>query len=336
MKKIYIKTTESCQLNCKHCYIGDHRNKKIFFNEDKTINWIKKYFKVYHINEENVVFSFHGGEPFLDSLYKMQKVVDAFPLAIFDATTNLCYHFNNNLLDFIRRNFNNSHDAGKPFIKTSWDYKIRFKNEEQEELWKNNVQELLDNNIEVKVIICLTDIFLKNYTPKELIKFIKSINVNYIEFERLTQNTICDKSLIPDYRDIDKWLLDFYECNKDIKVDLFQSFLSAYCGNVEGCAERKCMENVITINADGTIGACPNTSLSHSFTDINTDPIELKNNDKRKILIEIEKKKDSKCYYCDLLEYCNGDCCQLSWQNNICPAPKNLIRRIINELEGKA
>ena len=34
MKKIYIKTTESCNLCCDHCYIGEARKNKKFFDED--------------------------------------------------------------------------------------------------------------------------------------------------------------------------------------------------------------------------------------------------------------------------------------------------------------
>jgi radical SAM protein with 4Fe4S-binding SPASM domain len=336
MKKIYIKTTESCQLNCRHCYIGDYRSNEIFFDENKTIDWVKRYIDVYKINEKDIIFSFHGGEPFLCDLYKMQKVVDSFPNSIFDATSNLIWHLDEERLNFISKNFNNSHDTGKPFIKTSWDYKIRFRNVGDYELWKYNVNRLLRNSIEVKVIICLTNILLENVSPINLSEFIKSININYIEFERLTENTTYNKSLIPDYHTADEWLLDFYQINNnEIKVDLFQSFISAACGNIEGCAERKCMENVITINADGSIGGCPNTSLSYSFSNINIDPIELLKNEDRRKLIKIEETKNSHCYYCKLLPYCNGDCHQLSWQNDNCPAPKKLIRRLIDDLERK-
>ena len=36
-----------------------------------------------------------------------------------------------------------------PYIMTSWDYKIRFNNDDETSLWEHNVRELVENGIKV-------------------------------------------------------------------------------------------------------------------------------------------------------------------------------------------
>jgi MoaA/NifB/PqqE/SkfB family radical SAM enzyme len=39
----YLKTTETCQLNCKHCFTNGINGKKIYFNHNKTVDFIKRF-----------------------------------------------------------------------------------------------------------------------------------------------------------------------------------------------------------------------------------------------------------------------------------------------------
>jgi radical SAM protein with 4Fe4S-binding SPASM domain len=334
MKRIYIKTTESCQLHCDHCYIGDNRKFTIFFDEFNTINWVTKYIEKFNIDPKDVLFSFHGGEPFLCPLDKMITFVNAFSSSSFDATSNLCFKLTPDIIKFIKNSFRYNENGFDHFIKTSWDYKIRFHEDDLMFLWENNVLKLLSEKIEVKVIICLTNLLIENVIPKELIFYFRRLGVNYIDFERLTYNTTYDKSLIPDYIKQDEWLQKFYEENKSIRVGLFESLELASQGIFEGCRDRHCMMDVLTINPNGTIGGCPNSAIVHPFTDIYSNVNILLSNCKHCDLIQIESRKDPRCYSCELYTTCNGDCHQLSWQGDVCPAPKGLIRRI-NQCHGK-
>lgn len=326
--KIYIKTTESCNLRCKHCYIGNNRNKCDCFNEDKTIKYLENYIKCFNMKKDSLQISFHGGEPFLCDLDKMQKVCDAFPEAEFDATSNLLL-LNNNIIDFIKKNFKFNN---KPFIKTSWDYDIRFRSKDEEELWENNVLTLIQNGISVKINICLTKQLINKISPQQLVDYLSKLKPHSIHFERLTSNTTEDKSLIPSYEDIDNWLCNLYKLNSNIVVDNFEELKLAINGIHIDCRKRECMSNTLTINADGTIGGCPNTSISNSFTNINDDPKESINH-KLCNLISKENIRHTECYYCEFYKICNGDCHQLDWQGEICPAPKRLIKAIKNDME---
>lgn len=325
--KIYIKTTESCNLKCRHCYIGDCREKTAFFDVDKTIGYLKKYITKYRIPEKDLLISFHGGEPFLDELDKLQKVCEAFPGASYDATTNLM-NLNDEIMCFIKRFFLFN---GVPFVKTSWDYKIRFFSQELENRWIANVRRLITEDVEVKVNICLTKLLIDEIKPEKLIEFLSSLNIKMIHFERLTENTTADKSLIADYDDIDDWLVEFYSVNRGrIHVDNFFEIEQAVKGVHIDCRKRQCMSNTLTINADGTVGGCPNTSLSDCYTCIDDEPCF--NTAAHSCLIRREELRRSECYFCELYDICNGDCHQLSWYNSKCPGLKKLIRRIKDDL----
>lgn len=327
--KIYIKTTESCNLACKHCYIGEHRQKTAFFDEVKTVEWLKNYIKKNNIKEEDLLISFHGGEPFLAPLEKLEYVTKSFPNAEFDATTNLLGRAMTKQLDsFISKYFIRK-STGRPFIKTSWDYNIRFPNEWMEIRWQDNVKHLLHNGVDVKVITCLTTELLENVTPDAYKHYMDNLGVSIVDFERLTDNTTDDKSLIPEYSAIDKWLSRLYEINNSLKIEKFNEMKYAIQKIHIECRKRECMRSTLTINADGSIGGCPNTSLQNPFYSIDG----YKNEEKRNKLINHEFIRNPICYSCELYEYCNGSCHQLSWKNGECPEPKQLWRKMINDVE---
>lgn len=333
--KIYIKTTEACQLHCQHCYIGGHRSKHRIFDEVMTKNWVKELLKVHHIPESSINFSFHGGEPFIAPIVTMRKFAEAFPSARFDSTTNLCYELTNDFFSFVLGTFRDPEKNNRPFLKTSYDYRIRF-TPEQLSLWKRNIDILNHHDIDVRVITCLTSYLVDELEPEQLFDFFYGLGIREVHFERLTPNTTEDKSLIPDYVKQDEWLTKFYQINcGEIFVDNFEELEYACKHEHINCRGRHCMRDVITINADGTIGGCPNSAPYHSFTSIYKDPKDFFKNKVRDELIHVEKLRNPECYVCDLFEICNGDCHQLSWQGNICPAPKHLIRTIAYDVKHR-
>ena len=326
MKKIYIKTTEACQLKCRHCYIGDNRAKKAFFDEKKVIAWIKS-----NVKDEELQITFHGGEPFLCPLSKMQAICDAFPYAYIDATTNLIYEPGKmkDIIGFIKKSFR-SRKSKTPFIKTSWDYRIRF-SDEQETLFWNNIGMIQSAGIDILVITCLTEPLIKGITAETFYQYMKSHHVHSINFERLTENTTADKSLIPKYEDIDNWLLRLYQTWKSdeekIYIDFFENIRAAVHGDYVDCRKRCCMQEVRTINADGTIGGCPNTAVKNFFADTEGHY----NKELHFKLIQKECRPHMECLACELYKVCHGDCHQLSWQENVCPEPKKLVKEIIHD-----
>lgn len=334
MKQIYVKTTESCQLHCKHCYIGDARLKTRFFDEIKTAEWLHKCIEYNHLNEEDLLISFHGGEPMICKESKIKYICEQFPKATFNTTTNLVYKLTDEKLDLFLNHFIDK-NIDKPFIKTSWDYKIRF-NGNEEEVWKANIKELQEKGVFIQVIVCLTSLLINEVSPNDFLNIFKDLNINTISFERLTANTTSDEYLIPNYSKQDQWLYDLYKINEEkyhLSLCIVDDIIKAIKGQFLGCRERKCMENVLTINADGTISGCPNTALCKVFGTIYDEPKDVFKNPCRNCCIIKEQQRDPRCYICDLYNICNGDCHQLSWQENYCPAPKKLMKELLKTLD---
>ena len=73
---VYLKTTETCNLNCKHCFTNGTNGAKIYWDTNLVIDWITRLHK--HTPDlDSIHFEFHGGEPFLVPVLEMQKVYSA-------------------------------------------------------------------------------------------------------------------------------------------------------------------------------------------------------------------------------------------------------------------
>jgi radical SAM protein with 4Fe4S-binding SPASM domain len=96
-----------------------------------------------------------------------------------------------------------------------------------------------------------------------------------------------------------------------------------------GCRCRKCEQKVFTLNANGTIGGCPNSAVENSFANIE-DPIEkILFSEGRMCNIQTESIRPDPCYTCEVYDLCNGDCHQLGWDGDICAAPKSMMKSVM-------
>jgi radical SAM protein with 4Fe4S-binding SPASM domain len=91
---------------------------------------------------------------------------------------------------------------------------------------------------------------------------------------------------------------------------------------------RDCEEKLFTVNADGTISGCPNSAPEHQFGHINDPVPDLLVSPQRLENISCERARDPRCYTCEVFEYCNSDCHQLEWQDDVCGAPKSLMKAL--------
>ena len=334
MIKIYVKTTEACNLQCDHCYVGDRRNNDTQFDEIKTVEWINKYIEVYRHPPEDVAIIFHGGEPFLVNLDKIHYIIDhVMPGVKFNTTTNLMYHLTDDHLNLMKNIFVDDH--GIPWMHTSWDYKIRFKTDDQLKLWENNVKTLLEYGISPHVDMMITNQFVSELNPNDISSYFHNLGVTRINFTRVRTLTIENKNLAADPIMQDEWLCKFYDyCKDGFEIPFFDDIARAYHGILRDQRNRDCMKNVITINPDGTIAGCLLTSvLGLTYTSINESPDHMYQNKKYSCSRTAEAIGKMKCYECDIFKYCNGDCYQLSWVNGRCATPKKLYKKILHDVE---
>lgn len=325
----YLKTTETCNLNCKHCFTNGIDGPKIYWNYKKVVDWIKRFTSV---NKGTLHCEFHGGEPFLVPVEQMQYVWDKcknlWPQISWGITTNLVFKLTQEHINFIKGPL-----RGR--IGTSWDPKIRFDNEKQSDLWYKNVKTLLEKGVTIKLFVSITQDTI-NIEPIHLLSWIKTLGIQEVAFERLTGNGSANKhpEIFPSNADQDRWFLKMHKQSEqyDARSWFENEFLETVYDKFEknfnkgGTFCRDCEEKLFTLNADGSISGCPNSAPEFHFGHIDQNIQEMMLSNKRMESIACERSRDPRCYSCEVFEYCGGDCHQLSWQDDICGAPKSLMK----------
>jgi len=339
-RMIYVKTTETCQLNCKHCFTNGINGAKIYFNPHKTADWVKRLHSEAFNPLDTMHFEFHGGEPFLAPVSHMrifyEETKDLWPNASFGITSNLTFKLKDEHWDFIKGPLGNR-------MGTSWDPKIRFENEKQEKLWEKNVRSLIDDGVTVKLFISVTKDTV-NIEPIELLKWVKDLGVQEMALERLTGNgnALLHPEIFPTNLEQDQWFLKMHEqieehdarhwFDNEFMETIYNKFETGFLKGGTFC--RDCEEKLYTINADGTLSGCPNAAPEEQFGHINDDIKSLINSPKRIKNIACERSRDPRCYECPVFMYCGGDCHQLAWQGDICGAPKSLMKLLKAQKHG--
>lgn len=339
-RMIYVKTTETCQLNCKHCFTNGINGAKIYFNPEKTADWVKRLHAEAYRPNDTIHYEFHGGEPFLAPISHMTKFYEEtkelWPQTSFGITSNFVLKLTDEHWKFIKGPLNNR-------VGTSWDPKIRFENPKQELLWKKNVKALVDAGVTVKLFISVTKDTLA-IEPIKLLKWVKALGVQEMALERLTGNgnALLHPEIFPKNIDQDAWFLEMHKQSEEYGArDWFENeFLETIYDKFEknftkgGTFCRDCEEKLYTINADGTLSGCPNAAPEEQFGHINDDIKSLINSPKRIKNIACERARDPRCFQCPVFAFCGGDCHQLEWQGDICGAPKSLMKFLKAEKHG--
>lgn len=326
----YLKTTETCNLNCKHCFTNGKNGPKIYWDTDKLIDWIRRFRKTVGKNH-SAHMEFHGGEPFLVPVEDMQKVYAACKNLWEDhtwgVTSNLVFKLTPEIIEFVKGPLGNR-------IGTSWDPDIRFNNPRQYDLWRKNVGILQSEKINIKLFISVTKGTV-NIEPAELLEWIQELGIKEVSLERLTRNGNANLHLdiFPTNLEQDAWFLKMHQQSETIQArnwfdnEFLENVYSKFENNFNraGTFCRDCEEKLFTINANGTISGCPNSAPEHQFGDLTQEIDSLLHSEKRLNNIACEKSRDPRCYSCEVYQYCGGDCHQLSWQEEVCGAPKSLM-----------
>ena len=331
----YIKTTETCNLNCDHCFTNGKNGRKIYFHPESIADWCNRV-KQYQPNA-TAHFEYHGGEPFLAPIEDMWKFYNLtqeyWPDASYGITTNLVHKLTPAKLEFIEKVLNNR-------IGTSWDPNIRFENQKQIELFENNIKLLLDRGCTIKLFVSLTRDCV-NIEPIKLLEYVKGLGVQEMDIERVTSNGLATKNLtvFPSNIEMQEWFLKMHE--QMIEHDARHWFHNGFMENVYAKFEkgftkagtfcRDCEQKLFTINADGTIAGCPNSAPTDAWGHVMDDVAKSLNAPKRCGIIAEELSRDPRCYDCPVYKYCGGDCHQLAWEGDVCPAPKLLMKELASD-----
>jgi radical SAM protein with 4Fe4S-binding SPASM domain len=330
---IYLKTTETCNLNCLHCFTNGTNGAKIYWDHEAVADWLIRL-HTHDASSPHVHLEFHGGEPFLADLSSMQYVYEKcnnlWKSQSWGMTTNLVYKLDQDKINFIKGPL-----AGK--IGTSWDPDIRFANPKQYDLWRKNVDTLLNLGVNIKLFVSVTKGTVA-IEPIDLLEWVRDLGVKELALERLTMNGSANKNLhiFPSNIEQDQWFLKMHQqitkhnarswFDNELIETVYEKFEKGFTDSGTFC--RDCEEKLFTLNADGTIAGCPNSAPEQAFGNINDSISELLTNPQRIHNIACERSRDPRCYSCEVFQYCNSDCHQLEWQDDICGAPKSLMREL--------
>lgn len=327
---IYLKTTETCNLNCLHCFTSGSRGAKIYWDHTATAKWLQQLSQA-TAKSPHVHLEFHGGEPFLADLQTLQYVYDTcqnlWPSQSWGATSNLTFKLTDEHIKFIQGPLNGR-------IATSWDPDIRFANDKQYQLWLRNVQHLISIGVEIKLFVSITK-GVVNTNPLELLTWVKDLGVKELALERLTLNGSASQNLhiFPSNAEQDQWFFKMHQQSLEVGArDWFKNeFLESVYVKFEqghttsGTFCRDCEEKLFTVNADGSIAGCPNSAPTDAFGHISDVVEDMLVSPKRISNIACERHRDPRCYHCPVFDKCGSDCHQLEWQGNVCGAPKSLM-----------
>lgn len=336
----YLKTTETCNLDCKHCFTNGINGAKIYWDYKKIIEWLH-VFRNQVGPDHTAHCEFHGGEPFLVPVEQMQEVwkncKDLWPNTTWGVTSNLVFKLTQDHIDFIKGPLDG-------YLGTSWDPKIRFANEKQESLWLKNVKTLHSEGVPIKLFISVTQDTI-DIEPIYLLSWIKSLGFKQVSFERLTGNGSANKhpEIFPSNIDQDRWFLKMHQQSEqygarswfenEFLESVYSKFEKNYTTSNTFC--RDCEEKIFTINADGKISGCPNSAPEFNFGSIYDSVSSTMNSPIRINNIACERSRDPRCYTCEVFEFCGGDCHQLAWQDDICGAPKSLMKSLKSNSKNK-
>lgn len=336
---VYVKTTETCNLNCFHCFTNGINGAKIYFDPVKTAAWCNQLYT----GKTFCHFEYHGGEPMLakiEDLWEFYNRVSIVwgDLATFGITTNLTYKLTEEKIDF----FEKVMEAKR--IGTSWDPTIRFANEKQRQLWEDNVRELVSRGFYLKCFISVSKDVVE-MSPREIADYMISLGIKEISWERITGNgsaLLNADKLYPTNQKLQEFFMRVHQENFDLRDNFYDAFMETIYDKFEkgmlfqGTFCRDCEQKLFTINADGSIAGCPNAAPTSAYGSINQTVEEVINSPKRQEVIACEMfERDPRCYNCPVFGYCHSDCHQLEWQGDTCPAPKTLMMELLNGTNHK-
>lgn len=353
-----MKTTETCNLNCKHCFTSGSNGAKIYFRPKKVINFFERLRKTAPW-VRSIKYLFHGGEPMLAPLESLEEAYsglkEIFPHTSFGMQTNLVYKLKDEHRKFFKKVFRDPITDEMTGFGTSWDYDIRFGStatneasrekvaEKQRKIWEDNVKTLVADGHPMTMIVCLSKKLIEEKTPKDIIDYAIDLGFEYILFERITSdgNATENMDALPCNYAQDDWLLKMF--NQTLEYGLHEKignmFLNecatAYLNRIHTANRcRMCEQSLLTINATGTIAGCPNTAPSKHWGHIDLDVMSMLSGKGRMKAITCETQRDPRCYECPAFAICNGDCQQLAWQGDKCAAPQGIWKKMIAEAKA--
>lgn len=319
---IYIKPVEACNLRCAHCYNGEPNNDKLPIDQ-KLKGFVSELIAARQDKENWIIF--HGGEPLLADEEQLREMAAIeIPNAKKRVTTNLTVPLTPARIKFL---------LAMDDIRTSFDIGIgRFSNIGNIVCWIHNIKKLRDMGGRLSTLnICLTIPLLAHYAG-EIAALAVQLGFTTLSFEHICMTGRATDDIIPWHEECDIWLSRLYEAlwqaRSPLQVRNFEDIRLGILGEHEQRRSQFCCKSTLTINADGTVGECPNSARINIIGTTDSDPQELLKNKCQ----SCNKVFLAECLACEFYQQCRGGCREQQWMDGVCAYPKKLAK-MIEEME---
>lgn len=329
--KIYVKTTNTCNLNCTHCYTGGKLPNMETFDGASVISFLKNMLKEFP-TIGSFEYAFHGGEPMLVPVSHMNSFIEQAKAlgveSLFGIQTNLVFKMTDERLAFLK---------SLDFVGTSWDYDIRFTTRNQEAQWRENVEILVKEGVSLHTTVSLTRRMVTETEPITIIDLMAKMGIKNILFERLTSTGTAAKSpeIFPNSEELRQYFLKMWKQSIEHKTyekihNLFlEPTVQMYLNNGPVAGQRRCRgceKQILTFNSNGTIGGCADGALENIFGTVHERPSDVLKSKSRLTTIAKEQVINPACLECDVYTLCRGDCYKQEHDEFGCMAPKEVFR----------
>lgn len=324
----FIVLTNKCNLNCKHCY-AIHNNEKM---TDELLQKSSEYIisQINNSDKEDFFVNYLGGEA---GIYDQDLIINSINEIKKKCKKNIIFSYQSNLVFKITQKHLNVFKLVST-VNTSYDYGIRFQNDNQYNLWKDNINLLNNLGVNVSLTTVLTKPFIEYFNAKSFVEFIESLNIKTVEFNRLfrTLNGDLLSNIRAKNKDVNDWLYNLFiytEKNnininfknfKCLKDSFYNIHYNDYC--------RTCCNDNISILPNGNVITC--------MLDYNMPIFNLISHKKLNDLENVCKKEralNKKCQNCEYLQWCKGNCHHYIHDESDCPTPTK-IYEYLNIIEN--
>ena len=342
----YINISLACNLYCKHCYISSKESPVLDINA--FLKWFDLYRKL--VGNKKIKFVFFGGEPLLH-ITKLLQIVER------TKNENMFYDINTNLVCKLTEELHAIIEYNNINILTSWDpISIRFKTQENFELWKYNCKEidrpkyfgitLLKEVLELDPRKLFEDILtwssfdsIMSFQP--LRSMLPLHSVAELVMPKVKWESTLNLGSIPTWEEVDDWLCKAYDVKiPELTVILFEEYINSCLSARQLCSDISDTTisftgNKFSVFPDGTISS---GYLAHpeTFSTIYESPEKLKEfenlyvDKKYKSIVKNIRKKELFCRTCTLYQYC-PDHRYPAIVTDACTFHKKLFKKIVKE-----
>lgn len=338
--EVELILTHKCSLKCKQCY-ALHNNTVI--SEEilkKSIEYIHELIDENIDEDDDFEINLVGGEVGVLNHSWLLSLLDRLldckyrDRICIGCRSNLIFKMTDDFIQFAKR----CNSFG-----TSYDYKTRFNTDEEEKLWKENIKILQDNGVDLDCIMTINKEMMNDLSAQDIFKFMEDLNIKRYDLHRLfyTENyknkLEYDNIIRPLNRDVDRWLFEVFleyekykETHPEVSIETFESIKDGLNGEYTYTHYRNCQKECRTINPNGTVSQCTYTQNRPFYNLITKE----ENKELFDSIVKHEEERHEDCKNCDLLKYCNGDCCWFPHDESGCPGLKMIYEYLIMQGYG--